>query len=326
MRGQNIDRGFLVSADPIAAARDLRQSGFYVGATQELTKWAIVGVRYDTYNPDADSRNQKPFTVVPSDSSVSTWSFVAAARIGLAKLIAQYDKRSNTLGRDAAGNPTTLADDSFTLRAEVRFYVMRCMRFWLVVSVVAGFRGVGLACVDAKVDQGDGRRVPGARRRSVLARADADRERGGPNVQVATFPSIAIEGRRDFAAGGELASEATGLAVGIEGDTGYWTLPASVPNLGAPDGADLQLRIRHRRRAPLLGDQHFIASRGRRHGQIRSAVPDTLTVNITARTLPSGKLVIALTWDTEADLDLHVVLPDGLEELFKRAQYDGIPD
>lgn len=120
MRGQNIDRGFLVS-DPVAATRDLRQSGFYVGGTQEITKWAMVGVRYDSYNPDADSRDQKPFSIVPTNASVSTWSFVAAARLGFGKLIAEYDKRSNTLGRDAAGNPTTLADDSFTFRAEVRF-------------------------------------------------------------------------------------------------------------------------------------------------------------------------------------------------------------
>jgi len=120
VRASNLDRGFLPS-DPVTATRDQRQTGVYFGVSQELTHYALVGVRWDTYNPDADAREQEPFTLVPRDPSVSTWSFNAAGRLGIGRLIAQYDKRSNTAGRDASGRPATLADDSFTLRAEVRF-------------------------------------------------------------------------------------------------------------------------------------------------------------------------------------------------------------
>ncbi|MBX3226755.1 MAG: hypothetical protein KIT84_38950 [Labilithrix sp.] len=120
VRSSNLDRGFVVS-DPIATTRDLRQTGYYLGVSQELTRYAVVGVRYDAYDPDADAREQEPFRVVPRDTSVTTWSFNATGRLGAGRLIAQYDHRTNTLGRDAAGRPTTLADDSFTLRAEVRF-------------------------------------------------------------------------------------------------------------------------------------------------------------------------------------------------------------
>lgn len=120
VRAENLDRGVFV-ADPIAAGRDIREFGFYVGATQEITKWAQVGVRYDKYNPDSDASDQTPFKVVPLDSSFSTWSFMVAARLPYGRLIGQYDLRSNSSGRDASGNPTTLADDSFTLRAEARF-------------------------------------------------------------------------------------------------------------------------------------------------------------------------------------------------------------
>ncbi len=119
-RASNLDRGLFVS-DPAVANRDLRQLGWYVGAAQEITRWALVGVRYDTYDPDADAREQEPFAVIPRDRSMSTWSFSAAARTGVARLVGQYDHRTNALGRDASGRPTTLADDSFTLRAEVRF-------------------------------------------------------------------------------------------------------------------------------------------------------------------------------------------------------------
>lgn len=120
VRGQNLDRGLFVS-DPVVATRDLRQFGWYVGAAQEVTRWAMFGVRYDRYNPDADAREQEPFALVPRDTTMSTWSFSATARMRFARLVAQYDHRQNTFGRDAPGRPTTLADDSFTLRAEVRF-------------------------------------------------------------------------------------------------------------------------------------------------------------------------------------------------------------
>jgi hypothetical protein len=120
VRAKNLDRGLFVS-DPVAQTRDLRQFGWYVGISQELTRWAMMGARYDRYNPDVDAREQTPLAIVPRDPSMSTWSFSATARAKVARLVAQYDHRTNALARDAAGAPATLADDSFTLRAEVRF-------------------------------------------------------------------------------------------------------------------------------------------------------------------------------------------------------------
>jgi hypothetical protein len=120
VRASNLDRG-LVFADPVDRSYDLRELGWYVGVHQELTRWAIVAVRYDRYDPDADARERTPFALVPRSQALSTWSFSAAGRYGLARLIAQYDRRTNAFGRDVSGAPTTLADDSFTLRAEVRF-------------------------------------------------------------------------------------------------------------------------------------------------------------------------------------------------------------
>lgn len=120
VRASNLDRGIFV-ADPIASSRDLRESGWYVGITQEITRWAQVGVRYDRYDPDSDANEREPFAVVTRDLSSSTWSIMAAGRLAFARLVAQYDHRQNALGRDEAGRPATLADDSFTLRAEARF-------------------------------------------------------------------------------------------------------------------------------------------------------------------------------------------------------------
>ncbi len=118
VRAQNLDRG---GPDPVVATRDVRQLGWYVGGSQEITRWALIAIRYDPFDPDSDAREREPNTFVPRDLSQSTWSFSIAGRLRMARLVAQYDHRTNALGRDASGRPTTLADDSFTLRAEVRF-------------------------------------------------------------------------------------------------------------------------------------------------------------------------------------------------------------
>jgi hypothetical protein len=120
VRAKNLARGTFF-ADPVSASRDLREIGWYVGGTQELTRWAMIGVRYDVFDPDADSQEQRPFAVVPKDSRVSTWSLMAMARWKKARLVAEYDRRKNAFGRDETGAPKTLADDSFTLRAVVGF-------------------------------------------------------------------------------------------------------------------------------------------------------------------------------------------------------------
>lgn len=120
VRGKNLDRG-LVIADPIASGRDLRELGWSLGVTQEVTPWVLLGVRHDVYDPDADANEQRPFAVVPTDASFRTWSFMTTFRYKTVKVVAQYDLRSNALGRDDSGAPATLADDSFTLRAAVGF-------------------------------------------------------------------------------------------------------------------------------------------------------------------------------------------------------------
>lgn len=120
IRGKNLARG-ASAADPIGASRDLRELGWAVSATQELSQWVLLGVRHDTFDPDADAREQRPFAVVPNDRSFSTWAFMATLRWKKARLIGEYDRRRNALGRADSGAPTTLADDSFTLRLALGF-------------------------------------------------------------------------------------------------------------------------------------------------------------------------------------------------------------
>lgn len=116
---QNLDRGIL-PADPYGAlAYDLREFGGYAALTQDVGPYGAVGVRYDYYNPNQDSTDRSKGILVPTDFSYSTIAAVAAAQIQGVRLVVEYDHNRNTLGRDAAGRPTTLKDDAVTVRAQV---------------------------------------------------------------------------------------------------------------------------------------------------------------------------------------------------------------
>jgi hypothetical protein len=116
----NLDRGLEV-ADPIGAGYDLREVGWSGGATQEITRWGMIGARYDLYDPNADATRQKAANVVPSDRTYATFALMAMLRYEQARLLLEYDHNRNPLGLGANGAPTTLADDALTVRAQVVF-------------------------------------------------------------------------------------------------------------------------------------------------------------------------------------------------------------
>jgi len=119
--GVNMDRA-LVIADPVATGRDLRELGWYIGVTQELTQYAMIGLRYDRYDPDRDSTDLRNGATVPRNQTYSNLVVTAAARLpGYGRLILEYNHATNSLGRTTDGVPTTLPDDSFTVRGEVTF-------------------------------------------------------------------------------------------------------------------------------------------------------------------------------------------------------------
>lgn len=120
MWAKNLDRG-LQPADPIASGRDLREAGYYIGVTQEITRYFQIGFRYDRYNPDLDGAEQRGVKLVPVDGSYSTRAFAIAFRYTPGRLILEYDDNENALGRTPSGLPTTLASNQLALRGEVVF-------------------------------------------------------------------------------------------------------------------------------------------------------------------------------------------------------------
>jgi hypothetical protein len=117
----NLDRA-LQPADPIASGRDLREFGWVVGVTQELTSRAALGIRYDFYNPDLDGFRQTPTAIAPKDMTFRTWTFALSwGGLGRNRLVLEYQHNHNALALAADGSPTTLAADTLTLRGQMVF-------------------------------------------------------------------------------------------------------------------------------------------------------------------------------------------------------------
>jgi hypothetical protein len=134
---------------------------------------------------------------------------------------------------------------------------------------------------------------------------------GGPAV-VSVFNSLtAVQpGEHDKPLTGALGTTATAAALGLRGDGGYWIVVAGPPRLDAPDLPTFDATLSFSEDLP-TGDLTLLVRAvddGGRFG-------DAMAVPLTSAPLPppSGALVISLRWDTESDLDLHVVTPDGTE-------------
>jgi hypothetical protein len=99
------------------------------------------------------------------------------------------------------------------------------------------------------------------------------------------------------------------MALYLKGDVGYWIVPADVADVTTTGQRLWQATISL---SPLTppGDQTLIVEGVDQAKQF--GPPETLDLRVQGD-VPSGDLVVSLAWDTEADLDLHVVNPSGVE-------------
>lgn len=114
----NLDRGLFIS-DPVTTGHDDRQLGYNVALLQDITRHALVGVRYDYYDPRADVLTSKNGKVVPAKASVRTVSPLLGARLpeGL-KLFGEWDIVRDHLSTDARGVPADRKNNVVTFRLQ----------------------------------------------------------------------------------------------------------------------------------------------------------------------------------------------------------------
>jgi hypothetical protein len=139
-------------------------------------------------------------------------------------------------------------------------------------------------------------------------------DESGPRVRSATLGASAPAGATGRSCSGEVERAATAVAIAIAGDLGYWVVPAGLPSASALDAPTFDVRFGIAR-AARPGPRSFLVRAVDDAG--RFGPPLAKPLSIRARGVAEGELVFALTWDDRANLDLHVVDPNGVE-IFKR--------
>lgn len=134
---------------------------------------------------------------------------------------------------------------------------------------------------------------------------------GGPAV-IDTYSrtSWANPGQRGKILTGTLGPGSVALLLGLEGDEGHWILPASSPNSWAPDQPTFSALLGFGRDlAPGDARLRLVAT----DAQMRPGPATLIPITVLTAAPAEGQLVVVVSWDNDADLDLHVVNPLGNE-------------
>jgi hypothetical protein len=117
---EDMDRALYV-ADPVSTGVDVRELGFYVALTQEIGDYAVVGFRYDYYDPNSDAFSKRGGQLLPFNEAIKTASpLVGVSLPDRARLLFEYDIVENAMGLSTAGVPTNLKDNGWAVRLQVQ--------------------------------------------------------------------------------------------------------------------------------------------------------------------------------------------------------------
>lgn len=133
----------------------------------------------------------------------------------------------------------------------------------------------------------------------------------GPDVIVAQLSNNLVRpGQRAKPLSGTLDTTATSVLVGLEGDVGYWILPAGLPSVTEPDYPTFETVLDFSDDVP-EGTQAILLAAVDEEGSIGEA--HRIEFEVLATPPMEAALAVTLTWEDDADLDLHVVDPNGIE-------------
>ena len=108
---------------------------------------------------------------------------------------------------------------------------------------------------------------------------------------------------------GVVTRDTTAVAIYLEGDPGYWIVTPGAEDATALGQLDFGARLSF---SPLLPAGSYTLA-GRASDGAGRFGPPTRNPLMTSDTPVGGTLVVGLKWDSEADLDLHLLIPDGTE-------------
>ena len=140
---------------------------------------------------------------------------------------------------------------------------------------------------------------------------DLQAPEGGPElVDVLTSNTLVRAGLQAKSFNGLAARGAETVALSFSGERGHWRISTGNLDTLNLDQVTFNAQLSF---SPRLAAGHYEVVARALDAQGRAGPPRMLGVDVTASAAPSGRLVISLSWDTEADLDLHVAAPGNLE-------------
>lgn len=160
-----------------------------------------------------------------------------------------------------------------------------------------------VGCEAASPDPGLGARlqVEGAQFRPGPFPGDE----GGPEALVVTSSHADITiGQQREPLRGVLGAAARGVVIGIDGEDGAWIIPAGPPDLDTPGLASAHATFGVADDFP-AGPFVLRLAASDETGRFGAAATTMLVAN--DEKPPDGELVFGLSWDSAADLDIHVV-------------------
>lgn len=109
--------------------------------------------------------------------------------------------------------------------------------------------------------------------------------------------------------GGALGAGSTAALISLAGDRGYWIVPAGAAAVDTPGLPSYSASLAFAR-GLALGPYDLEVRAVDADGRVGPARVQPL---VASDTVTAARMTITLSWDTEADLDLHVVDPSGVE-------------
>jgi hypothetical protein len=132
----------------------------------------------------------------------------------------------------------------------------------------------------------------------------------GPRVTALESPNNTVRaGQRGKLVSGRTDERGYAVAMGLEGDAGWWVVPLGARAVLAPGEIEYEAGLDFSLSTP-PGRRTLVVQATDREGRYgpRARLPLTFTT-----ALPDAPLVVQLQWDTDADLNLRVLQPDGNE-------------
>jgi hypothetical protein len=137
----------------------------------------------------------------------------------------------------------------------------------------------------------------------------------GPRVTTVQLISTGIQpGATNRSLSGALEPSATAAALQLAGDPGYWVLGAGAADVSSPGSPSYKTELSFS--SALTAGLYDLVVRAV-DGNGHFGPPNVTPLTATAAKRPQGAFVVSLSWGNDADLDLHLVEPTGVE-IFNR--------